>query len=508
MTKKFILSASLFLAIFLTANAQSLTLHHQGADVSNGEINIQGEPSDEEIKVVINITNTTSTPIDVKVKKNVRADIEGAINTFCLGNCFDPSVTESPVAYTLNGNTTTGYDDFYVQFFPNGNSGTAQIIYEVFDSNNPDDKVTVTVNFTIETFSPSFVLHHGENDVSNGEMTIEGKVTEEEIKVVIFISNTSSTSKDIKVKKRVIEDINGSENTFCLGSCFDPSITESPITFTIEPGTTTTSDDFYVLFLPNGNDGTAVISYEIFDSNNVDDNVTIQISFVIRPIIKSLTLTYNEVDVSNDEITIEGSVVDDEIKVDLSITNSSANDLAIKVRKTVIENINGAENTFCLGTSYDPSVTESPNAFTLAGGATTGTDDFYLLFLPNNNSGLAKILYEVFDSNEPENNVFVTVNFNIQPLSVDFQSKKNSIVAYPNPANGGIINIEHSLLEVPYDAYIVITNVLGSIVYQYPVKSVNGKYQINVSSFPKGIYTFSYILSGKILTTSKLVIVD
>jgi hypothetical protein len=133
----------------ITVYSQNLTVAYNGTNVSNGEVTISGIPSAEYIKVVLNITNNAATPIDIKVRRNVRENLEGTLNLFCLGNCYDPSVNESPVAFTLASGATTGNDDFYMQFFPEGQTGTAKIVYDIFNANDINDMVTVTLNFNI-----------------------------------------------------------------------------------------------------------------------------------------------------------------------------------------------------------------------------------------------------------------------------------------------------------------------------------------------------------------------
>lgn len=161
-----------------TLSAQNLKLFHEDVEVSNGEINIAELTSDGEVKVIINIQNTSSDAIDIKVKKNVREDIEGAENTFCLGSCFDPSVIESPVTYTIGAGETTDADDFYVLFLPHGNVGEALIVYDVFNANNPEDRVNVTVHFTITPTGIGLtendvVLNLYPNPASGNSLTVE-----------------------------------------------------------------------------------------------------------------------------------------------------------------------------------------------------------------------------------------------------------------------------------------------------------------------------------------------
>lgn len=148
--KKILLSL-LFAFMAYTVVSQNYTVNFNGENVSNSEFNVNGISSTEYIKVVLNITNNSSAPINIKVRRNVRNNIEGSINLFCLGNCYDPSVSESPVHLTVLAGATTGENDFYVQFFPEGNTGTAKIKYDVFNADNPEEVVSVTVNFVITT---------------------------------------------------------------------------------------------------------------------------------------------------------------------------------------------------------------------------------------------------------------------------------------------------------------------------------------------------------------------
>lgn len=152
--------------------SQNFSLSHGGTNVSNSEITVNGTSSTEYIKVVINITNSSTAPINLKVRRNVRENIAGSFNLFCLGNCYDPSVDESPVHFTVGAGVTTGNDDFYVQFFPEGNTGTAKIKYDVFNASNPAEVVSVTINYVITatgigTFS------------SNATLTVTGFVNQQ-----------------------------------------------------------------------------------------------------------------------------------------------------------------------------------------------------------------------------------------------------------------------------------------------------------------------------------------
>jgi len=169
--QKMVLSL-LFAMLAHSVVSQNFTISHNGGTVSNTEFNINGTSSTEYIKVVLNITNNSSAPINIKVRRNVRDNIEGSINLFCLGNCYDPSVDESPVHLTIGAGVTTGENDFYVQFFPEGNTGTAKIKYDVFNADNPEEVVSVTVNFVITATGVNTLY-------SNASLSVSGLVNQQ-----------------------------------------------------------------------------------------------------------------------------------------------------------------------------------------------------------------------------------------------------------------------------------------------------------------------------------------
>lgn len=148
--------------------AQSLTLHYNGVDVSNAEITVNGLPTADYIKAIFLITNTTASTIDVMAKKRVIEELAGSYNTFCLGNCYPPEVNETTESFPISAGAITDNDDFYIEFLPEGNTGTSKIEYEVYNESNIDDKVTVIVNFNvsltgINTFTSNASLNINSN---------------------------------------------------------------------------------------------------------------------------------------------------------------------------------------------------------------------------------------------------------------------------------------------------------------------------------------------------------
>lgn len=86
-----------------------------------------------------------------------------------------------------------------------------------------------------------------------------------------------------------------------------------------------------------------------------------------------------------------------------------------------------------------------------------------------------------------------------------------SFTLNPNPVNGSVfyINLEFTEAEFP-DTKIIITNVLGQVVYQAPVRKTEfavGKVRIDLAEarLDKGVY-FVQVTSGEFTKTQKLAV--
>ena len=236
---------------------------------------------------------------------------------------------------------------------------------------------------------------------------------------------------------------------------------------------------------------------------------TFLVSFLLLSIVatsQSLTFSYNASDVSNSEISINGAANDEEIKVIIYITNTSENDLSVKVKKRILVDLEGSENTFCLLYCFAPNITESPDPITIEAGATTGPEDFYLQFYPNGSSGEAQIVYEAFTADNPDDNVTVTVNFNIVPTGVGLSKQLAKLDAYPNPVVGSRLNICYSIPGSFVNSKIALYNILGVKVTELPISEPSSTIDMNVSNLPKGVYFYSLEVDGRNTITKRVVI--
>ncbi len=110
------------------------------------------------------------------------------------------------------------------------------------------------------------------------EVTIHGEANNIEMVIELDVTNNSSDSIAVLVKKVENYLIEGSVNTFCWGMCFLPNVYQSPDYIVIEAGATNDSD-FSGHYNPNSNAGESSISYVFFDEANSDDSVMVTVIY-------------------------------------------------------------------------------------------------------------------------------------------------------------------------------------------------------------------------------------
>ncbi len=144
--KPLILSLSLLSLIGGLFAQQVLTLSNQYGALNNGDTIITYVENSMATEVHVYVTNNSASALDVKVKKDEIVLLSGAFNTFCWGQCFSPSVIESPNPVTINAGQTDN-SNFYADYNANGSDGETLNRYTFFDANSPNDSAWVFIKF-------------------------------------------------------------------------------------------------------------------------------------------------------------------------------------------------------------------------------------------------------------------------------------------------------------------------------------------------------------------------
>ncbi|OPZ99270.1 MAG: hypothetical protein BWY70_01014 [Bacteroidetes bacterium ADurb.Bin408] len=152
MKKIILFTTSLFLTTVIFAQTFQI-LNANKENVSNTGFNVSGNPNSI-IEAHIYIVNTSASFAQFKVKKIETNVLANTVNTFCFnGQCYPPSVFETPSFITLQAGDTSTSTAFYGDYTPNGVIGASVITYVVFNANNTNDSTYVNVTYTVNPAS-------------------------------------------------------------------------------------------------------------------------------------------------------------------------------------------------------------------------------------------------------------------------------------------------------------------------------------------------------------------
>ena len=138
---RFLLTGLVILSMNLV-HAQSILVNSLNPTI------VVGSADADELETGIEIANISLEQKDIKVRRTMLISIDSTSNYFCWTACYIPSVSLSPNALTINGDSTVN-NTFTSHFKPSGHSGISEIQYTFFDANNPQDSTNVVVRYEI-----------------------------------------------------------------------------------------------------------------------------------------------------------------------------------------------------------------------------------------------------------------------------------------------------------------------------------------------------------------------
>lgn len=222
---------------------------------------------------------------------------------------------------------------------------------------------------------------------------------------------------------------------------------------------------------------------------------------------QSLVLSHEDVDLQpNEEITFDGTVSDDEMVLELDVTNISDNNLSVLVKKVENYVVDGSENTFCWAyLCYAPFVYISPNSVEIAAGA-THIDDFSGHCNPWSNSGVSSISYVFYDENNINDSVMVTVLYSAVETGVadNFNAGNSLSQPYPNPSSD-IVKFDYNLAG-NQPASVKIYSLIGSQVGEATITSSAGTLSFDTSILEEGFYFYSLYAGDAKMESGKFVV--
>jgi hypothetical protein len=157
--KKHLFALFILLVSLFSVNAQSIQL----VDTTGG-LETTAQPNytfwvgnGDASNFMFEVTNLTSSPLTIKAKKTVISNAGGNLITFCIGSlCYGSTTTTSgnviiPANATIPAHGATGTFGLSTDFDAAASSGTAQVMYTIFNVNNSNDSVSVIMNYNLST---------------------------------------------------------------------------------------------------------------------------------------------------------------------------------------------------------------------------------------------------------------------------------------------------------------------------------------------------------------------
>jgi hypothetical protein len=156
--KHILLLIFLIFSPFLSAISQELVLLDVDENnITNDTLVVVGAPDEDILKARIFLHNNHNSDLQVWVRKIEDDLLPGTYASFCWNNfCFTPDVFEVENPLTLGSGQTSGDDDFYGEYRPQGQSGTSYVTFEFFSRNSVFETVSITVKYTTQAASSPF----------------------------------------------------------------------------------------------------------------------------------------------------------------------------------------------------------------------------------------------------------------------------------------------------------------------------------------------------------------
>lgn len=200
----------------------------------------------------------------------------------------------------------------------------------------------------------------------------------------------------------------------------------------------------------------------------------------------------------------------EEMHAYIFVTNNSAEERQLLVKREDIYLLPNTFSSFCWNQSCYPSfVYEATDPIALAPGATTTSLDFYGLYSPEGQQGTSKVRFTFFDANNINDSASVVVYYITGFVGTgNLLASQHAVISkpYPNPASS-VVSFNIAFKSQIENAVIVVRNMLGSIVQQYPIHEKVGTISLPINDLKEGIYFYTLFVNDYLqVETGRLII--
>ena len=199
-----------------------------------------------------------------------------------------------------------------------------------------------------------------------------------------------------------------------------------------------------------------------------------------------------------------------EIVQEMQVHNLTDAPIDVMIRREVVQNVEGTQNSFCWGTCYSPFVDVSTRPQSLEAGAVTvpGLLSFHQAIASADDpnvfiTGTSISKYYAYPANNEDDQVCIEVWFAYGAESIN----ENEVVlghAYPNPASS-VVRFDYELPSVA-NASVSVYNLLGQEVLKQDLTSLQGQAVLSVADLTEGIYFCNLKVDGRTMKTEKFIV--
>ena len=270
---KKVVSYLVLMFMLVAGYSQSLQLKtKEGKIISNGDLVFVGGLPDAYMMLELDVQNISNQARNVLVKKYTRFEAVDSTATFCWGLCFPWFVTQSPDALTIEPGAVS--HDFSADYAPGGVLGHTRLGFTFFVANNPNDSISVEVEFAPSWFT--MTDNAGNNLVADQWINLAGPHTQA-MSYDLAIKNNAVENKAVQFKRIEKSLVPGTEMFFCWGACFPSNILQLPDPARLGPGEAT--EGVSVDYDPKSHSGTSIATYVVYDADHPEDSLWINFAF-------------------------------------------------------------------------------------------------------------------------------------------------------------------------------------------------------------------------------------
>lgn len=197
-----------------------------------------------------------------------------------------------------------------------------------------------------------------------------------------------------------------------------------------------------------------------------------------------------------------------EVEANISIKNIAEKPIEIIVYRKENNITSGQESYFCIGKScFSPETVTATETKVLRPGEIY--DGFKSVLKAGLGKAVSAITYCFQNVADPSDELCYTLTYQIETLSSsDILFSDNAITIstiYPNPIDDLAI-FDYDIKDQKVAAKVILHNVLGGIVEEYPLSENETKLKIYTKGFNSGVYFYTLNIDNQNIITKKFVI--